>query len=161
MHIAHFYYNDSAPYKTRTQSVRVGGSLERPAGEHRRSETDSVTLALRASDLPLTDATMAPIAAEPNDSENTASSNAPAASDQTTQRRVPGRVASPRTTLAPPAFRIPEFRWTAFHLRLLNDLLILVEQDVYLWKWYVLLHFALLLFFFTQVGFPFFFSAFL
>ncbi|RWS10905.1 hypothetical protein B4U79_03397 [Dinothrombium tinctorium] len=33
-----------------------------------------------------------------------------------------------------PAFRIPEFRWSSLHLRLLNDLLFCIESDLNLWK---------------------------
>ncbi|XP_017477250.1 PREDICTED: lipopolysaccharide-responsive and beige-like anchor protein [Rhagoletis zephyria] len=35
---------------------------------------------------------------------------------------------------ATPAFRIPEFRWSALHLKLLNDLLYSIEADLQVWR---------------------------
>lgn len=35
---------------------------------------------------------------------------------------------------ATPAFRIPEFRWSSLHLKLLNDLLYSIEADLQLWR---------------------------
>ena len=43
----------------------------------------------------------------------------------------------PRTTM----FRIPEFKWSAMHQRLLTDLLFALESDVHVWrrcvKWFM------------------------
>ena len=36
-----------------------------------------------------------------------------------------------------PPFRIPEFRWSYLHQKLLSDLLFSLEQDVQVWKTYV------------------------
>lgn len=36
----------------------------------------------------------------------------------------------PRTTM----FRIPEFKWSAMHQRLLTDLLFALESDVHVWR---------------------------
>ena len=36
-----------------------------------------------------------------------------------------------------PPFRIPEFRWSYLHQRLLSDLLFSLEQDIQVWKTYV------------------------
>lgn len=36
----------------------------------------------------------------------------------------------PRTTM----FRIPEFKWSAMHQRLLTDLLFALESDVLVWR---------------------------
>jgi len=37
-----------------------------------------------------------------------------------------------------PPFRIPEFRWSYLHQKLLSDLLFALEQDIQVWKTYVL-----------------------
>lgn len=39
----------------------------------------------------------------------------------------------PRTTM----FRIPEFKWSAMHQRLLTDLLFALESDVHVWRRWV------------------------
>ena len=36
----------------------------------------------------------------------------------------------------PPAFRIPDFKWSAIHQRLLSDLLFSIETDVQAWRRY-------------------------
>lgn len=38
----------------------------------------------------------------------------------------------PRTTM----FRIPEFKWSPMHQRLLTDLLFALESDVHMWRRY-------------------------
>lgn len=40
----------------------------------------------------------------------------------------------PRTTM----FRIPEFKWSPMHQRLLTDLLFALETDVHVWRRWVL-----------------------
>lgn len=33
-----------------------------------------------------------------------------------------------------PPFRIPEFKWSSVHKRLLNDILGCIEEEIYQWK---------------------------
>ena len=33
-----------------------------------------------------------------------------------------------------PPFRIPEFKWSQVHKRLLNDILSCIEEEIYQWK---------------------------
>ncbi|XP_054153239.1 neurobeachin-like isoform X2 [Oppia nitens] len=44
-----------------------------------------------------------------------------------------GQKTTPKVS-ATPAFRIPEFRWSQLHLKLLNDLLFSVECDLQMWR---------------------------
>lgn len=54
---------------------------------------------------------------------------AAAAGGSTVQGR-DGSMSAPRSTM----FRIPEFRWSHMHQRLLTDLLFSVETDIQMWR---------------------------
>ena len=46
------------------------------------------------------------------------------------QQRHPQFSPGPRTTM----FRIPEFKWSPVHQRLLTDLLLALEADLHVWR---------------------------
>uniref|UniRef100_A0A8C5DJA5 LPS-responsive vesicle trafficking, beach and anchor containing n=1 Tax=Gouania willdenowi TaxID=441366 RepID=A0A8C5DJA5_GOUWI len=57
-------------------------------------------------------------------------SSAPAAAGSTSGQQRDGSLPAPRSTM----FRIPEFRWSHMHQRLLTDLLFSIETDVQMWR---------------------------
>ena len=54
--------------------------------------------------------------------------------EQPTTTSVISNVHRPPTATTTPAFRMPEFRWSALHIKLLNDLLFSIESDVQMWR---------------------------
>ncbi|XP_053205583.1 LOW QUALITY PROTEIN: neurobeachin-like [Panonychus citri] len=53
---------------------------------------------------------------------------------RTSANSVQGEKVSVGSASATPAFRIPEFRWSPLHLKLLNDLFYSIECDLQMWK---------------------------
>lgn len=56
--------------------------------------------------------------------------NRPAVAGGSTAPPRDGGMSAPRSTM----FRIPEFRWSHMHQRLLTDLLFSVETDIQMWR---------------------------
>jgi len=72
---------------------------------------------------------------EPNDHQDEASPDEdPNSNEHTPQQTVGSNSGSCNKAQASPAFRIPEFRWGAILVKLLNDLVFSIECDLYHWR---------------------------
>lgn len=61
----------------------------------------------------------------------------PRQQEQPAQAPVPDAVNGQRRDSRSTMFRVPEFKWSAMHQRLLTDLLFSIETDIQMWRRFV------------------------
>ncbi|CAL8353816.1 unnamed protein product, partial [Boreogadus saida] len=115
--------SSTAPPSTNTQKAAEPAA---PTKEIKIARLDVSNVALDTERLELKETS----ASEPSGSSASVSAGGPAPARDPAAASSSSSSSGPRSTM----FRIPEFRWSQMHQRLLTDLLFSIETDVQMWR---------------------------